>query len=648
MPDYEILSLSVRELFSSGRYVIPVYQRNYAWTAIEVQQLVADIRDCALARKTRSYYLGSLVVFERGENLFETVDGQQRHTTLGILLAVLKNEFNQKLPGVRRINLTFDSRQSSSATLRDLFSDCKSAPGTMYEQNMLLAYRECVRVLREETPEALKKITDYLLDQVKLIRAPVPVDTDLNHYFEVMNNRGEQLAKHEVLKARLMEQLPESQQTAFAAIWDACADMGRYVQLSFPKQLRAKLFGPDWNNCPDKLSLVASVLKSGSQHEESKSLGEIMNAPPSKLLRGETQEISSDAGGVVTFSNFLLHVLRICGAKPRDVPLDDKRLLDTFAEADFAPSPADFIIDLLRCRMLLDRYVVRRQDDGSWGIRTLKFKGGEASKDNVYLKDTFNSEKNQKLVMLLAMFHVSFPAQIYKHWLSAALRFLYKSEINGKITCAAYLERMEEISDRFLFGRFGPGEPIDYYNLCFSRDVDISQTINQANLHLGTSVQNFIFNRLDYLLWCKLSDGDNFAGVDMASVKKGYRKFAFTFRSSVEHHYPQNPEARHKRLIQSPQLPHGCDTFGNLCLISRSNNSKLNNLIPDAKKGHFSESTAVESLKQVFMFTYPEWGPKNEAAIRHHEKMMIGVLCTPTAHRVARRTPTVAAKSRST
>lgn len=56
------------------------------------------------------------------------------------------------------------------------------------------------------------------------------------------------------------------------------------------------------------------------------------------------------------------------------------------------------------------------------------------------------------------------------------------------------------------------------------------------------------------------------------------------------------------------------DTFGNLCLISRSNNSKLNNLIPDAKKGHFSESTAVESLKQVFMLTYSAWGPKNEAA----------------------------------
>ena len=647
MPDYDIRNLSVRELFVGGRYIIPVYQRNYAWTPAEVQQLVVDIRDCALGSAGRSYYLGSLVVFDRDEDVFETVDGQQRHTTLGILLAVLKNEFKQAITGIDSINLEFDSRKVSSATLRRLFDKRRPAPGAVDENAMLVAYRECTRVLRQQSPEDIRKITHYLLHQVKLIRTPVPAETDLNHYFEVMNNRGEQLDKHEVLKARLLEQLHESDQAAFAAIWDACADMGRYVQLSFPKKLRAELFGKDWNTCPDKLAHVAAVLKSSTRrHEESMSLAEIMSKPPGKLARDEAPEEANDIGGVVTFANFLLQVLRIRGAKPRDVPLDDKRLLETFEQDDFAPDPAEFIIDLLRCRMLLDRYVIRRQANGGWGIMTLTFKAGAAGKDSVYLVDTFDSYKNQQLVMLLAMFHVSFPTQIYKHWLSAALRFLYKSEKEG-IDGQTYLERMEEISDRFMFGRFCAGEPVNYYNLCFTRAPETAQTIDEAHLHLGTSVQNFIFNRLDYLLWRELRDGASFAGVDMAAVMAGYRKFAFTLRSSVEHHYPQHPEGRHLKLEQRPQMPHGCDTFGNLCLISRSNNSKLNNLIPDAKKGHFSESTAVESLKQVFMFTYIEWGPKNEAAIRHHEKMMIDMLCTRAAQNAAPRPATGARRLRS-
>ena len=646
MRDYGIQSLSVRELFAGGRYVIPVYQRNYAWTPAEVQQLVVDIIDCALHNAVRNYYLGSLVVFKRDENVFETVDGQQRHTTLGILLAVLKNEFKQALPDIDGINVEFDSRQVSSATLSRLFLKRRPAPNVEDEHTMLVAYRECTRVLREQSRENIRKITSYLLNHVKLIRTPVPAETDLNHYFEVMNNRGEQLAKHEVLKARLMEQLPEPRQAAFAAIWDACADMGRYVQLSFPKELGVELFGKDWNTCPENLARVADVLKSNTRHEESMSLTEIMGAPPGELERDKVPEKVSDIGGIVTFANFLLHVLRIRGAKSRDVPLDDKRLLETFKQGDFAPDPEEFIVDLLRCRMLLDRYLIRRQASGGWAIKTLTFKAGNAGKTSLYLVDTFESYTNQQLVMLLAMFHVSFPAQIYKHWLSAALRFLYKSEIKGT-DGQAYLERMEEISDRFLFGRFCAGDPVDYYSLCFERETRTAQTIDDDHLHLGTNVQNFIFNRLDYLLWCELRDGVAFPGVDMDTVVAGYRKFAFTLRTSVEHHYPQHPAGMHSKLEPSPQLPHGCHTFGNLCLISRSNNSKLSNLIPSAKKGHFSESTAIESLKQVFMFAYPEWGPKNEAAIHHHERMMIDVLCARVAERTVRRPVSATRKLRS-
>jgi hypothetical protein len=52
-----------------------------------------------------------------------------------------------------------------------------------------------------------------------------------------MNNRGEQLEKHEVLKANLMSVYngDTAARNGFSAIWDACADMNRYVQLGFSR-----------------------------------------------------------------------------------------------------------------------------------------------------------------------------------------------------------------------------------------------------------------------------------------------------------------------------------------------------------------------------------------------------------------------------
>ncbi|HDR1474494.1 TPA: DUF262 domain-containing protein, partial [Pasteurella multocida] len=73
----------------------------------------------------------------------------------------------------------------------------------------------------------------------------VPPETDLNHYFEIMNNRGEQLEKHEVLKANLMSVLNPDDQNVFATIWDACSDMNRYAVASFKKEDRDKLFFKD-------------------------------------------------------------------------------------------------------------------------------------------------------------------------------------------------------------------------------------------------------------------------------------------------------------------------------------------------------------------------------------------------------------------
>ena len=63
----EITPLSVRQMLSEARYLIPIYQRNYDWGEKESLQLIQDIADYASGKSDKKYYIGSLVVFPRFE-----------------------------------------------------------------------------------------------------------------------------------------------------------------------------------------------------------------------------------------------------------------------------------------------------------------------------------------------------------------------------------------------------------------------------------------------------------------------------------------------------------------------------------------------------------------------------------------------------
>ena len=65
-------------IFSTDKYIIPLYQRAFAWEDKEIEQMIDDILNFG----TDNYYLGNLIVFERKDGKFEVIDGQQRLTAL--------------------------------------------------------------------------------------------------------------------------------------------------------------------------------------------------------------------------------------------------------------------------------------------------------------------------------------------------------------------------------------------------------------------------------------------------------------------------------------------------------------------------------------------------------------------------------------
>lgn len=641
----DITPLTVAELFTQGHYFIPIYQRNYAWGEPEVRQLLQDILDeSRRAKNSRhpasQYYIGSLVVDKRGEGQFETIDGQQRHTTLCVVLSALKNEFAdsinqqsclnvkatedtpfQKLSSLS-LNLSFTNRKRSTSTLallaQGITTGCEQA-------SMHGAYDVAVRFFEEHKQE-LCTLTDYLLNNVVILRVAVPKGTDLNHYFEIMNNRGEQLEKHEVLKARLMRPLGIDERKVFSTIWDACASMDRYAQLGFEKSLRCTLFGANWDQHPVDFESIRQEMVNSDSPAPLVSLEEIVQHPVLQDKKeNPVNDDSEQYASIISFPNFLLHVLRITHVShiDTDVPLDDKRLLLAFerfsnrTDEDIATFSREFVMNLLRCRLLFDRYIIKRKNDLDWSLEQLK------PNETRHHYVSSGGDFNQQLIMQLSMFHVSFPTQVYKHWLSAVLYYLLKQHQLGEFRISQYPAFLDQLSNKFFYGRFGK-QPIEYFDICFE-DVMPENDFDHHNLKLGTHIQNFIFNRLDYRLWRKLKDGHEF-DVDMDFVKSFLDKFRFTFRTSVEHYFPQHP------IAGEPMDESILHSFGNLCLISHSDNSKFSNNDPATKKNQVKDKLnreqLAESLKLVFMMSYEHWDPENQPAMIQHEKMMVDVLCS--------------------
>ena len=90
-------SLSMGSLGTDqARYVIPVYQRPYAWTSVQVSQLMQDLLDFYRSPDIQSTYsLGTIVCDEETPGVFSILDGQQRLTTIDLLLEEISRRLDR-------------------------------------------------------------------------------------------------------------------------------------------------------------------------------------------------------------------------------------------------------------------------------------------------------------------------------------------------------------------------------------------------------------------------------------------------------------------------------------------------------------------------------------------------------------------------
>ena len=729
----QVILLTPKGLLNgTEHYLIPMYQRNYAWGNSEIEQLIVDIMDAQIDAKNskeyKNYYLGTLVVFERPQlsskrKVFEVIDGQQRFTTLSLLIIYLKNYFttidsDYDMSWYKEQNIEFESRPKSTQTLELLLNENLETYEHLHEAKLnpaiINGYKSISEVMEskfitpnnenQQSTTTFEEFCDYLFQYVQIARVPVPDETDLNHYFEVMNNRGEQLEKHEIIKARLLSVIEKADENEIAladkqsakalihSIWEACANMNKYVQYGFNPTLRFKLFSDnltllqpkdfdellniykeyDYPNNSQPDNDQYSGCNDDAQNNKAKPLPSLydilddnFDSPPNPSNTADKEEDDGNSEtyySLVNFSSFLLHALRIMvnlqSSYKQDIALDDKQLLTQFETFILKPSSLEnthisdadlsietneqitplsqvktFIYALLKSKFIFDQFIIKRNTQDSKGQWTLNKLIKNEDKKNSYYKNSFESD-NDKLVMLQSAFHVSTPTTNYKHWLNAVLYYActhYQYDEMG-LNSVAYLNHLEEIARAFMLRRYLTDEPDDYHQIIYQTSdfnkllaEHTDDNLNPDNIHIqikqylryGNIRNIFVFNYLDYLLW----------------LNGNYPKFTFTARSSVEHFYPQNKRNDSIFLEDKDTKDSLLHSFGNLCLISHSLNSRVSNDMPDVKVKYFSQSGdiqsgQIDSLKLLKMIECIQGKPDtwDKKMIAKHETEMLNVM----------------------
>lgn len=670
---------SIRELYMDSQdavtYMIPIYQRNYAWEQDEITALINDVHDSAAKDNNKPYYIGTLVTYKRGDNVYEVIDGQQRLTTIYIILKALKIG---QIPN----NLKYGARKVSDSTIEKL-GEQNLNDGV--DTGIVNGYKYAEKAINEYNEDERKLFMEYFLDKVHIIHYNVPKDVNLNHYFEVMNSRGEQLEKHEIVKSKLSKNLNDKELATFSHVWEACSEMNMYIQQAFSKKrkddTRDKIFGQDLNK------FIINSFEGIPEQDDSEgkeSIMNLLNYPIEQIKEDSDKERNDRFQPIIDFPNFLLIVLKVTrmtsdffagtSFDPTKFILDDKELLNEFEDAlnnanDKVGFAKLFAFNLLKAKYLLDNYIVHhtlnekdKSEENPWKLQYFCRKGNSIDLSNI----AGDSVEQREMVHLLSMFEVAFTPKQRKNYLFYCMMYLFEHK---DPTGDEYLKFLQSLVHKYFFDVYLNSDCLNERNLPKPNAFDSVLLANGAlNLaRIGSKETNFkaeferiyeqgksdislfIFNYTDYMLWKKYADelrGEKSKKEskerkqffeDLGCSDMGlelFEKFYFSrTRKSLEHFYPQA-----KAGVGKPLGADEINCFGNFAMIGAEINSAGSDWDPKVKISRYTDQktnpVSIASLKFKIMMQMCKDNPKgrdentawNAEDMQIHQQKMLDIL----------------------
>lgn len=231
---------TISDLFScQAIYVIPNYQRQYSWVNEQLEELWSDLYESYINTPEECYFLGSIVVVDDGKGHHELVDGQQRITTLMIMLNVLAKTFPdinknsdillkgnlQKIKqliyfdeGINRLQLQIDPNYNTSFKKAIINQESyenfkyptqanlkKDDPEYKFVNTAKFFYDKFNELLKSEGQSVLDGFVNFILFKTNIIKTICTNQSFAIKLFLVLNDRGLELSISDIIKSYILD-----------------------------------------------------------------------------------------------------------------------------------------------------------------------------------------------------------------------------------------------------------------------------------------------------------------------------------------------------------------------------------------------------------------------------------------------------------
>lgn len=643
-------------------FEIPPYQRLYEWESAQIEELLNDIQKAFETNKEKEYFIGNITTSKKVENkkeIYVLIDGQQRLTTLWFIGFYLASRgcdsWKDFILQGENLRIAMPIRDNEKNALEKLAKEiqgeikpnengelnlCSHLPNDIHKK--IISAFDCIekwfnaKFGKYENNKLaidsiqLNRFVDFIYNQVCFVFVALAEKTDLNRFFVRMNNRGKQLEKHEILKARILQKIDKNEQEKYAKIWNLCSDMDKYI----------------FQSASDRKMLDSSD-ESGEKWNIDKIIKEYDNTKTKD--KNANDDSPSKVESIIDFPTFLLHCYKLwatkkCKDKIDKITITKDKLLDIFEKNDNAKWDSEsckwFIIDMLYYRVLFDYFVIKNDTNIKQGnafrIRRLE---SYKSRQNTYYRlpdDNKSVSDNSPLKALATLQNYLRVArqgekQNYHHWLTPFLQKLYEAKLinydwlkieswNPDEICKVFESKDESKQNELVSFLENLDIKLAMVQLNKTNENDLLGTTNEILqglnkvkepndldsvnwdfLNKGTATPHYWFYRLEYYLWKNGVENDEnlqIGGKNFSDIRKN---FYFRNLNSIEHIQPQSKAEEndwqiHDKDTQNQKI----DCFGNLALVSVGFNSTLNNQSGDDKRLDLQKKINkddVESLK---------------------------------------------------
>jgi hypothetical protein len=576
-------------------YSIPIYQRLFEWDTDNIITLLEDLKKTYfLSNGCDDYYIGMLTTTQENE----LVDGQQRFTVMMLLGCVLQHYYPEWKAFLVSDNsrLYFTSRPKDNAFMRILIDGIENNNQRFENKKMLNGYRQIKAFIENENhieKKDLEHFASYIYHHLSFFISILPSGynpRDLNKYFERMNTSGKNLEQHEILKVKLLSNLPSNIST-YMLLWNKLSDVDTLI-------IRKHKEEKEEDFCYRKQIALSSNIETILSHDVINGLGSlndeentsIISIQPSSEVPRNERETIKNSRCALTFPYLLLQTLyRMIDGNIKSSIEDFFRpsnLLDIFAQylpyegkAVNVDNIKAFMERLVKSRLALDICFVRPTEYGY----------------SLDMNLNEDDEKLQKLLMLQSMIFVSSSNYTHYRWFTWLMDAIDQSH------------GMPDVSA--------------LYSYLKSKDDNRNPLPPYEALSFGEI--RYWFWRLDFYIWLNrktifMNDPDALNVAD---------NFVFKRNRSIEHIAPQTPmgDSTMKWDDTADDIKM-MNSFGNLVMISQGLNSALSNESYEVKKAHVqsycngSKGGSIESLKLLIVHQQYKYWDKN--CIEEHGHLM--------------------------